>query len=52
MPWNKRSLLQQIRQAYRKGLPRSEIRRLEQLARSYGATRKEIDQAKAAAKRR
>jgi hypothetical protein len=46
MPWNKRELLRQLREACRKEMPRSEIRELEQLARQYGATRQEIAKAK------
>jgi hypothetical protein len=52
MPWNKQSLLRQLRQAYRKGLPRADIRELERLARRYGATREEIARAKKGTKRR
>lgn len=46
MPWNKRDLLRQLREACRKKLPSSEIRELERLARQYGATAREIAEAK------
>ncbi len=46
MPWNKATLLRQLREACRKGLPQAEIRELERLARTYGATRAEIAKAK------
>jgi hypothetical protein len=52
MPWNKSGVLRQLRQAYRKGLPRSDIRKLEKLAREYGATREEIARAKKGTTRR
>jgi len=48
MPWNKRELLRQLREACRKGMPRSDIRELERLAREYGASREEIAKAKRA----
>ncbi len=46
MPWNKRELLRQLREAVRRKLSPSEIRELERLARQYGATAKEIAEAK------
>ncbi|MGC8873987.1 MAG: hypothetical protein ACP5SI_06000 [Chloroflexia bacterium] len=46
MPWNKKDLLRQLREAYRRKLPRSEIRELERLARQYGATAREIEEAR------
>lgn len=46
MPWNKKELLRQLREAYRRKLPPSEIRELERLAKQYGATAKEIAEAK------
>lgn len=51
MPWNKRELLRQLREAYRRQVPREEIRQLERLAREYGATRDEIARARTAAKK-
>jgi hypothetical protein len=52
MPWNKLSLLRQIREACRKKASRADIRELERLARQYGATWEEIARAKGLTPRR
>ena len=52
MPWNKQSLLRQLRKACSKGLPRSEIRKLESMAKRYGASKEEIARAKKGSQRR
>ncbi len=46
MPWNKKDILRQIREACKKELSPAEVRDLERLAREYGATGEEISKAK------